>query len=382
MKVAFYNHTSVVSGAEISLLLTVSHMQQAEPVLFAPEGELLERARKLGLPVVPIPGYRARRSRNPLRLMRDVCGMLWAGWKFSQAVKRHGADLIHANSLRAGIMASLYVWLHRRPLIWHVRDNPPPGFMGRAINRLAAATVKAVIGISRSVLGGFDERRLAEKMKLVHNGVEFCEITEFERRFHRKRLREELRTPPDGKVAAVIGQITPWKRQADAIVALKKLLLRGHDVYLWIVGEAKFREENKLYGESLRRLAQDMDVLDRVRFTGFRTDVTEICCAADLLFLCSDNEPFGRILIEAMSQAVPVIATNAGGVPEIVEHDCCGLLYEVGDTNGLTACADRLLLNDGERKRMGLQAMNRVKEHFTIRGTVSKIEDVYRAVIS
>jgi len=382
MRVAYYNHTSTVSGAEISLLLTARNMTMVEPVIFTPEGELLDRAVECGIPTVRINGYRARLSKNPLRIIRDICGMLWTGFKVAQAVRVHNIDVIHANSLRAGIMAALFAWLHHRPLVWHVRDIPPDGVIGKAINQLAAFAADGIICISKPVLEGFDKEKLKGRLHLIHNGVELQEISELEKQRIKKRTRKQLNTPLQSKVMVIIGQITPWKRQRDAILATKQLIKEGHDVCLWVVGEAKFRPENFVYKESLHELAAELNLEGRVRFTGFRKDVLEICCGADLLLLCSDNEPFGRVIIEAMSQSVPVIASNAGGVPEIIEQDHCGLMYEVADIEGLVRCAKKLLTNDSLRQRMGGFAVKRVKEHFTIQSTVAKVEDVYRTVLS
>ncbi|WP_248927135.1 glycosyltransferase family 4 protein [Paenibacillus hamazuiensis] len=382
MNIAFYNHTSVVSGAEISLLLTARNLSKARPFLFVPEGELLERAKESGLPVISIPSYRARLSKNPFRLAKDMLGMAWAGYKFAQTIRRHEIDLIHANSLRAGIMAVLFSWLHRRPVIWHVRDIPPQGVVGRGINQLAKWTVQALVGISQSVLAGFDQKKLGDKLHLVHNGVELQEIAAIERLRYKKNIRQELNTPMQSHAMVIIGQITPWKRQIDAIRAAYELRQAGHDVHLWVVGEAKFRQENIEYMEKLKRLASDLGIEDRVRFTGFRNDVLEICCAADLLFLCSDSEPFGRVIIEAMSQSIPVVGTNAGGVPEIIVHNHCGLLYEVGDVEELVQCASRLLTDSRLRQLMGSNAARRVREHFTIQSTVDKVEKIYAQLLS
>lgn len=381
MKVAFYNHTSVVSGAEISLLLTAKHLSEAEPVLFAPEGELLERAREAGIETVALPSYRARLSKNPLVLLRGMLGMLGAGYRFARTVRSHKPDLIHANSLRAGIMAALFAWLHKRPLIWHVRDNPPGGFVGCMIQFVSKRSVKALIGISKSVLNAFDRGHFGDRLHLVHNGVELREMDEAERRTHRIAVREQLQTPPDSRVLAIIGQIAPWKRQEDAIKAAARLYSEGHDIYLWVVGEAKFRQENIDYEAHLRRLAAELNLGERVRFTGFRKDVMEVCCAADLLLLCSENEPFGRVLIEAMSQGVPVVATNGGGVPEIVAHGADGYLYETGDVDALAGYASDLLAHPEARETMGKSAAERVKRHFTIERTVGRIEEIYREVL-
>lgn len=381
MNIAFYNHTSDVSGAEISLLLTAKHLQQAKPVLFAPEGELLQRARSCGLETVAIPSYRARLTRNPLLLLMHVIGMLRAGYLFAKQLRKHRIDAIHANSLRAGIMASLFCWMHRRPVVWHIRDNPPQGAIGKAIGQLASTAASAMICISDSVVQGFDTAKLKDKLHLVHNGVPIRVMTAEEKSFHRQTIRGQLNTPQSSHVLVIIGQIAPWKRQEDAIRAAHRLIQDGMDVYLWVVGEPKFREENESYRRSLGQLVESLQLVDRVRFTGFREDVLEICSAADLLLLCSDNEPFGRVLIEAMSQSLPIIATDAGGPREIIENDTSGLLYEVGDTERLAMHAAGLLSQPGRRLDMERNAFARVKGHFTIERTVEKIEAVYRQII-
>jgi len=381
-RIAFYNHTSDVSGAEISLLLTARHLKAARPVIVAPEGELLERARKLGIEVSALPSYRARLTKNPFLLAKDVAGMLAAGWRLSVHLRRSRAELVHANSIRAGLMAGLFAWHHRLPLVWHLRDMPPGGPAGRLIRLLAARTARAFIGISASVLDAFQHPSLDGRLHLVHNGVELRDTPPEAKRRIRAEIRRGLGTPAYAKAAAMIGQIAPWKRQEDAIRAAARLIGEGEDLYLWIVGEPKFRRENELYLASLRRLADELGIAERVVFAGFREDVLDIICAADVMLLCSDNEPFGRVVIEAMSQGTPMIGTAAGGVPEIIEHGSSGLLYPVGDTDALAASM-RSVLRDGElSRRLGANGEERARRAFSIGRTAEKVEAVYRHVLA
>ncbi|WP_028562431.1 glycosyltransferase family 4 protein [Paenibacillus pinihumi] len=380
IKVAFFNHTSTVSGAEISMLLTAKHMKRTDVRLFAPAGELADRATSAGLAYVELPSYRARMSKNPIKLIKGLLGMAWGGVKLARAVKAEGIDLIHANSLRAGMMASMFRWLHRKPVIWHIRDMPPSGLVGSGIRLLARLGTSRLIGISSAVFQGMRSPALAVKSCIVHNGVELVEMEEFTRTRHRKQLRQELQTSASSFVLVLIGQIAPWKRQEDAILALKSLLDQGCDVVLWIVGEPKFREENKQYAVHLEQLAQGLGIAHRVRFTGFRNDVLELCNAAELLLLCSDNEPFGRVLIEAMSQGIPVVATAAGGVTEIVKHEEDGLLYEVGEAEQLASEIKRLYDRPGLRNWLGCNAELKAKAMFDINRTSRRIEEVYRDV--
>lgn len=382
MRIAFYNHTSNISGAEISMLLTAKHLEYAHPVLFAPEGELLQRARSQGMEVVALPSFRARMTKNPLLLVIYVIGMLWAGWKLALVMKKSRVDLIHANSIRAGIMAGLFKWYHRLPVVWHLRDMPPQGFMGKLIRKFASITAQALIGISESVIQGIDHPSVEGRCHLVHNGVELRSFNTEVRLGLRERIRLELRTPQEARVLTIIGQIAPWKRQEDAIEAFANLVREDRNTILWIVGEAKFRQENERYLDKLKEKVKSLDLEDKVRFTGFREDVLEICCSADLLLLCSDHEPFGRVIIEAMSQGTPVVATRGGGVPEIIQHGVSGLMYKIGNVEELTHYIQQVLDDETVWYTLSHYGEEQAKERFSIIQTSQKVELIYQQLLS
>ena len=382
MKIAFYNHTSTISGAEISLLLTAKHLTKAHPILFAPEGELLQKARSQGLEVIALPSYRARMTRNPFLLVIYVIGMLWAGWKLALLMKKSQVDIIHANSIRAGMMAGLFRWYHRLPVVWHIRDMPPQGLIGKLIKRLAGSTSQALIGISESVIQGIEHPSVAERCHLVHNGVELRSFHSEEKQGIKESIRSELKTPQDAQVLAIIGQIAPWKRQEDAIESFASLVREGRNIVLWIVGEAKFRQENERYLGRLQEKVKSLGLEDKVKFTGFREDVLEICCAADLLLLCSDHEPFGRVIIEAMSQGTPVVATRGGGVPEIIEHGMSGFMYEIGNTDELTHYIRQVLDHEAVWFSFSQNGQERAREMFSIAQTSQKVELIYQQLLA
>ncbi|OAB46218.1 glycosyltransferase family 4 protein [Paenibacillus glacialis] len=382
MRIAFYNHTSAISGAEISLLLTAKHLEKSHPILFAPEGELLQRARSLGLEVVALPSFRARMTKNPLLLVIYVMGMLWAGWRLALLMKQNRVDLIHANSIRAGIMAGLFRWYHRLPVVWHLRDMPPQGYMGKLVRKFVGRTAQALIGISESVIQGIDHPSVSGRCHLVHNGVELRSFNTEVRQEIRERIRLELRTPKEARVLAIIGQIAPWKRQEDAIEAFASLVREDRNVVLWIIGEAKFRQENERYLDTLQEKVKSLNLEDKVLFTGFREDVLEICCSADLLLLCSDNEPFGRVIIEAMSQGTPVVGTRGGGVPEIIQHGESGFMYTIGNIEELTHYIRQVLDDEIVWSTLSHNGQERAKERFSIVQTSQKIELIYQQLLA
>lgn len=372
----------MVSGAEISLLLTAKNLTEAHPIIFAPEGELLQKARSEGIDVVALPSYRARMTKNPVFLVVYMMGMLWAGWKLALLMRKSQVDLIHANSIRAGMMAGLFRWYHHLPVVWHVRDMPPQGIIGKLIKRLAGSTSQAIIGISESVIQGIEHPSVAERCHLVHNGVELKSFTSEEKQFIKARIRSELTTPQDAQVLAIIGQIAPWKRQEDAIESFASLVREERNVVLWIIGEAKFRQENERYLGRLQEKVKSLGLGDKVKFTGFREDVLEICCAADLLLLCSDQEPFGRVIIEAMSQGTPVIGTRGGGVPEIIEHGMSGFMYEIGNTDELTHYIRQVLDDQAVWSSFSYNGQERAREMFSITKTSYKVEQIYKELLT
>ncbi|CAI6037010.1 glycosyltransferase family 4 protein [Cohnella sp. JJ-181] len=399
MKVGYYNHTSDVSGAEISLLSMAGHLREDEAVVLGPPGELADRARAGGIQYVEVPGYRPRMTRNPLKLIGHLAGMAAEGRRLARAIRELELDIVHANSIRAGLIVSLFARPKKLPVVWHIRDHMPKGMLGRLVRAVAARSAASLVCISQAVregtgelarrparkfAAGKDGRMSRELVAVIHNGVplerEDGTDRAAEHAADRARIRRELGASPGTAVVTIIGQIAPWKRQEDAIEAVKLLLARGLDVMLWVVGEPKFREENMAYAERLRAMASGAGLAGRVVFTGFRSDIKEICRAADLLVLCSDNEPFGRVLIEAMAEGIPVVGTRAGGVVEIVTEGETGSLYEIGD---VPALADRVgaLVTDPERRlRMGSAASRRVRENFGISSTVAKVEALYRAL--
>ncbi|MFD2328435.1 glycosyltransferase family 4 protein [Cohnella sp. GCM10020058] len=393
MRVGYYNHTSDISGAEISLLTMASHLQNAEAVMLGPSGDLADRSRAAGIQYAVVPGYRARMTRNPLKLLRHAVGMAAEGRRLAKLIHELELDVVHANSIRAGLIVSLFARPKKLPVVWHIRDHMPQGLVGKLVRAVAARSASSLVCISEAVrqgtgeLAGKSARRAdasakrgapRELVSVIHNGVALDHVDDVERVADRVRIRHELGASPGTVVVTIIGQIAPWKRQEDAIEAIKLLLTRGLDVHLWIVGEPKFREENMAYAERLKTLAASSDLAGRVVFTGFRSDIKEICRAADLLVLCSDNEPFGRVLIEAMGEGIPVVGTRAGGVLEIVTEGETGMLYDIGDVPALADGIGALATDTERRQRMGRAACARIRENFGIASTVSQIETLYR----
>ena len=157
----------------------------------------------------------------------------------------------------------------------------------------------------------------------------------------------------------------------DAVSLIAK---KGTRVKLLIVGDGKLKAQ-------LERQVSALGLGDAVRFLGTRRDIDMILSATDIFVLASVFEPFGIALIEAMSMARPVIGSNSGGIPEIIEDGANGLLFTPGDPEDLAEKTLRLIRDAGLREEMGSMARKSVEERFNAGKYVRDLESIYDGLL-
>jgi glycosyltransferase involved in cell wall biosynthesis len=131
------------------------------------------------------------------------------------------------------------------------------------------------------------------------------------------------------------------------------------DTFLALAGDP-------ILGSELEALASDLGVREHVRFLGRRLDIPELLRAADLFALTSDHEGMPGGLIQAMATALPVVATNVGGVPELVENDVSGALVAARSVSALVAAMNACLESPAHARRLSDGALGRVRDRFTL----------------
>lgn len=375
MKILYYNHAKGFSGAEVNLLLLLRCVRRfnVSAIVIAPEGELLDRVRELEVAAIPVESYQARMSRNWLHILFGFIGSLRASRELRNIVIHESPDILHANSIRAGIIASMALFFLDTKLIWHVHDQLQFNLVGKLIRILCAWRADKVIAISNAVLMDFCKfRRLRDIACILYNGVDIIPMQPCS-------LREELNVDKSCYVVGIVGQITPWKRQHDAILAFSVFYKTFRNSELWVVGEPMFRNQNIKYYESLKHLVIKLGLNNKVKFLGFRHDVMNVMQSLNVLLLTSDNEPFGRVIIEAMLAGKPVIATNMGGVPEIVVDGETGFLVKVGNVQQIS---DRLLQVIEKGEHLGANARTRVHHLFDQNNISIRQMEIYNELLN
>lgn len=350
------NHGQVVGGGEISLLDLAAGLDRSRwtAVVVTPdEGEVAARSRAAGLDtrVLPLP---------PLR--RST----WRAWQGVAALRRlcreTGAGLLHANGTRAMIYAALAGAARTGPLIWHVRVAEREALLDRLLGRRAAVVVVNSQAVRRR-FAWLDQR----KVRVVYNGVD---LPRYRPRGPSGEMRAAWDVPAAAPLIMSVGRFVAYKGYDDLIDAAALVHRDVPEAHWVLVGDGEL-------GPALAARAAARGLEKHVHFLGWRDDVAELLSHCDLFVLPSHGEHFGRVIIEAMAMAKPVVATAAGGVPEIVRDGETGRLAPAADPAALGRAMTELIRDRAAARRLGQAGRRGVEERFSLARHVQEMEAIY-----
>lgn len=283
-------------------------------------------------------------------------------------------DLVHVNDRltvnRGAIWAAK---MNRLPLVCHVRGWDSWTIFDRWLDQSVARylCISGAVADQMATLGVLQRR-----LTVVYNGLDvedFSTVAD-------PALRQAWQTPPDGPLAGLVGRIVPWKGQHIFLQAVAQIARKNPAFHAWIVGEPEVGAES--YAQTLHHLAESSGIAQRIHFLGHQEDIPGLLPSLDLLVHASvEPEPFGRVLIEGMAAQLPVIATDAGAVPEIVQAGQTGLLVPPGDAMAMASAIERLLSYPAQAVALGRAGREHVRQHFSAAQTVRGVEAVYADIL-
>ena len=301
---------------------------------------------------------------HPIHPVRDL-----AAYKEIRAVLRDlTPDLVTTHSNKAGLLGRLAARSLGIPvihtshgLLFSGRESSAPGLFYRFVEKFAAGAADKVIVVAES------EYSLAErlgvisssKMVLVHNGLPDCSPPV---------LADPGIDPPQLIMVARFADPKDHYTLLKALVRLKDL-----NWTLTLVGDGTGRRDAE-------ELSAELDIKDRVNFTGVREDVFRLLADSQVFILSSKREGFPLSILEAMRVGLPVVAADVGGVCEAVEEGQSGFLFPPGDADRLAEKLRRLLGDPLLRKRMGRAGRESFLKNFTLDQMVDKTISVYKSV--
>lgn len=386
MRVLYVNHTSQISGAERSLLTLLEGLpSEVSAMVAAPQGPFADAVHALEVPVNRLQGTAGSLKLHPWHTPVAAAQLGRAAVALGGLARRHRVDVVHANSIRAGIVSVLASRLGGAPAVVHVRDCLPPSAVSRATRRLIGHGAAAVVSNSRYTQGHFLEPGFRAPARVIYNAVD---LERFDpARIERSAARAELGLDPADVVLAVVAQLTPWKAQEDAVRIVGRLRAFHPGVRLLLVGSAKFvaratRYDNVAYVRSLERLVDELGLRQEVLWLGEREDVPRVLRAVDIVLVPSWEEPFGRSVSEAMAMEVPVVATSVGGPAELISHGKEGLLLPPRQPERWAGALEALVGDPALRGEMGRAGRELAAVEFAAERHVDDVMSVYGEVVA
>jgi L-malate glycosyltransferase len=384
VQILFYNHTGKVSGAERVLLMILAGLDRGRfnSVALCPtDGPLAEMIDAAGVRRLGIKPLQARFTLRPDRLIKYVASFLSLLWAARAAVITEAPDLVHANSIRAGLLMSAATVGLRIPIVWHVHDLLPRHPFSSAVRFYACASRRTrVIAVSRAVADRFQgklRRWFRDRIRVIHNAVDTDRF--FPDAARRRHFRAQLHAD-SVRLIGIIGQLTPRKGQLEVIQVFNELAGEFSDIQLLIIGEALF-DHDRAYADLMTDQARRGGCADRIRFLGPREDVPDIVRGLDVLVVNSQAEPFGLTVIEGMAAGTAVLATPVDGIKEIIRDNQSGRLLRSLDLSTLRDSLRELLSDAALRQRLGQQGRQDAMRRFASDRFLKEIQTAYDLAI-
>lgn len=379
VRVAILDHTAQLGGVELALVRLMDTLAErddveAQVLLFA-NGPLVGRLRERGHTVEVLPldegiGTTTReQAAGPLTAVRSAVRAAPFVRRLARRLRELDVDVVHTTTLKADLLGVPAARLARRPLVWHIRDRIAPDYLPgplvRLMRQVATWGPQWVVANSRATATTLP----GVEVTVAHPGLVPAQI------------RPEPRPRPVGPVVGLLGRISPTKGQLELVRAAAQVVRRHPGVTFRIIGSPMFGHEEH-EGEVRREIAR-LGLDERVELVGFTDDpAAELDAMTVAVHASPVPEPYGQVVAEAMARGVPVVATDAGGVPEIVIGGPApvGWLVPPGDVDALAAAITAALDDPDEAERRGAAGWQRARTDLGIGPSTDTIVGVWREV--
>jgi len=293
-------------------------------------------------------------------------------WRLSRVIRDLEPDVIHAHDPHGVAVAATALSIAsppRRPALlaarrvdFHIKANSFSRWKYRQVDRFVTASdaIRAML---------IEDGVPADRATTVHEGVDVDLVAAVEP----LNVREEYWFPPHSLIVGNIAALVPHKGQKYLIDAAATVVREAPEARFLVLGEGELRS-------SLEQQVKHLHLAQHVVFAGFRTDVLAVLKGLDLFVMSSTTEGLGTSLLDAMAASRPIVATRAGGIPEVVVDGETGVLVPPRDGEALAAAILDMLHDEAKRRRMAEAGFARVRTRFSVDRMVEETLAVYAAV--
>lgn len=308
----------------------------------------------------PLPCYRLYRFIREREIDVVQTTLFWADFTGTIAARWAGVPLVLS-------------W----ETVSHEGDPYHNNFQRRNGYRLMARWSDLIVAVSHEVKDSLVRRRRVppDKIRVIHYGVD---LEKFHPNGEHVRIskRGDLGVRPDDFLVGIVARLEPWKGHSVFVEAFAQIASRFPEVKAVFIGDGSLRSP-------LEAMVQERELQERILFLGVRNDIAELLHGIDLFVLPSrPGEGLPNVLLEAMACKKAVIATNVGGVPELVRSGVNGYVVSTGDARALAAALEKVLADRQHLQQLEENALKTVQGAFSLQSQIRAFEDIYDHGIS
>ncbi len=386
--ILFVHSSNELYGSDVSLLELVRRLDRGRyaPLVVLPndlpyEGQLGAALTGIGVDNRTVNMAILRRRYTTPQGLALLFARLWVGtYHLVRLARRHHIRLVHSNSsaVLCGAFASAITRIPHIWYVWEIVQAPP--LVRRTLAHLIAWRSDRVVVNSHAVGAHLiqDAPGVKDRLVVIPPPVD---MARFNPKNDGRAVRREWGVADDEVLFGVVGRIHWWKGQDVFLQAAALVAQRLPNARFVIVGDVVPGEEELRH--RLQEMARRLGLEGKVVWAGYRKDAPQVMAALDVLVLASTSpEPFGRVIIEAMATAKPVIATAHGGPLEIVRDGETGFLVTPRDPQHMAEAMIRLGEDPELRRRMGEAGLERIYGVYTLEKHIVAFEQLYEEVLS
>jgi len=349
----------VEGGIKQHLLTVLAGLDRSRfnPVLICSPGSLAEEAMKLECQVISLG------LSGPVHPIKDLAAAL----QMRRILRRLRPDILHLHSAKAGLVGRLALLGFRGPavlltvhsFVFDERVGARMRALTSRVERFLLRVTDRILAVSRALKNELviDMGLPADRITVLYNGIDFAAMPPVQRQ------------AGTGYHVGAVARLAPQKGIDDFLRAAAIVRRRFPAARFTIAGDGPLRGE-------LEALAADLEIADAVAFLGFRHDISALLAQFDVFALTSTREAFGITVVEALARETPVVATNVGGVPEIID-ETTGLLATPHDPDDIAAKICQLLADPQLARRLASAGSSAVRERFGNDRMLAQLQALY-----
>ncbi|HIE27734.1 TPA: glycosyltransferase family 1 protein [Candidatus Poribacteria bacterium] len=387
--ILFYDAYTVFYGAQKSMYLLIKSIEKRRYrclVLCSGPGPLADNLGNLeGVEIHIIsPGQYLQRSKeknvvsaNITNKILFVISYLRYTFQLINFLKRQHVKIIYNNNIRALLLTGLAAKLTRTRLVLHIRNNsirPNNSFLQKIGFLLPDRILVNSDFAKQNISSQLPDSR---EVTTVYSGID---CAEFSPQLRRKDVRPEFNIAPSDFVVGLIAYLVPAKGQEYFLEAAADIHRDYPKVKFLLVGDVPHGGDRS-YKLKLKELASRLKLDNCVIFAGYRDDIPDILAMLGLSVLPSLSEGLPRAVLESMAMAKPVIGTNVGGIPELIENGRTGIIVPPRNSKALAQAMRKILDEPDESQRMGQVGREKISNYFMIEPICRQVESIFEELI-